>query len=46
VQEAIGSVERIRGDLLRNVNLKLALLNLGFELRNSLSGLKREKLVT
>jgi DNA polymerase-3 subunit delta' len=46
VQEAIDSVEKIRMDLLRNVNLKLALLNLGFELRDSLSGLRREKLVT
>ena len=46
VQEAIGSVEKIRSDLLRNVNLKLALLNLGFELRNSFSGLKREKAIT
>lgn len=46
VQEAIISVEGIREDLLRNVNLKLALLNLGFELRNILSGLRREKLVT
>jgi len=46
VQEAIGSVEKIRDDLLRHVNLKLALMNLGFELRNSLSGLKREKAVT
>jgi len=46
VQEAIDSVERIRGDLLRNVNLKLALLNLGFELKKPFSGLKREKAVT
>jgi len=46
VQNSIEVVEKIRGDLMRNVNLKLALLNLGFELRNSLSGLKREKLVT
>jgi DNA polymerase-3 subunit delta' len=46
VQEAIDSVEKIRSDLLRNVNLKLALMNLGFELRNSFSGLKREKVVT
>ncbi len=46
VQEAIESVEKFRSDLLRNVNLKLALCNLGFELRNSLSGLKRAKLVT
>jgi len=46
VQNSIELVEKIRGDLMRNVNLKLALLNLGFELRNSLSGLKREKLVT
>jgi len=46
VQENIAVVEKIRGDLLRNVNLKLALLNLGFKLRNAFSGLKREKAVT
>lgn len=46
VKEGIDLVEKIKGDLLRNVNLELALLNLGFELRNSLYGLKREKLVT
>lgn len=46
VQAGISSVEKIRSDLLRNVNLKLALLNLGFELRNSFSGLKREKAIT
>jgi len=46
VQENIAVVEKIRGDLLRNVNLKLALLNLGFKLGNAFSGLKREKAVT
>ena len=46
VQEAIDSVEKIRSDLLRNVNLKLALLNLGFELRSHFSGLKRERAIT
>jgi len=46
LQDALELVEKIREDLLRNVNLKLALLNLGFELRKITSGLRREKLVT
>jgi DNA polymerase-3 subunit delta' len=46
LEETLELVEKIREDLLRNVNLKLALLNLGFELRKTTSGLRRDKLVT
>lgn len=34
LQKALELVEKTRADLLRNVNLKLALLNLGLELKN------------
>jgi len=46
LHKALELIEKTRADILRNVNLKLALLNLGFELKNLTSGLGREKLVT
>ncbi len=46
LEKALLLLEKTREALLRNVNLKLALLNLGFELKNSGLSLCREKLVT
>ena len=46
LEKALVLLEKTRESLLRNVNLKLALLNLGFELKNLGLSLCREKLVT
>lgn len=46
LEKALLLLEKTRETLLRNVNLKLALLNLGFELKNLGLSLCREKLVT
>jgi len=46
LQKALELIEKTRTGLLRNVNLKLALLYFGFELKKITTGLCRERLVT
>lgn len=46
IQKALVLLGKARENLLRNVNLKLALLNLGFELKNLSSRLCEDELVT
>jgi DNA polymerase-3 subunit delta' len=46
IQKALVLLEKTRENLLRNVNPKLALLNLGFELKNLSLSLRVEKLAT